>query len=187
MNLSNIKPANHIADDINTIIEIPANSPAVKYEVDKDSGLLLVDRFMPTAMHYPCDYGFVPNTLSEDGDPVDVLVITPLPVQPGAMIRTRAVGILQMEDECGRDNKILALPIKKICSRYTNKNDMSDLSPVLLDSIVHFFEHYKGLEKDKWVKVLGWGPSGAGLARLRGHGRARSDPEGRSGCDSGAF
>ncbi len=166
MNLKNVPPMNSLADDFNTIIEIPANSAAVKYEIDKLSGLLSVDRFMPTAMHYPCDYGFVPNTLSKDGDPVDVLVISPLPVQPGVLMRTRAVGMLRMEDEHGEDNKILALPIKQICSRYNNKNEMSDLSPILLQSIIHFFENYKGLEEDKWVKVSGWATKDAAEKEL---------------------
>jgi inorganic pyrophosphatase len=167
MSLDAIPPVNTGIDDFNTVIEIPANSAAVKYEIDKASGLLVVDRFMPTAMHYPCDYGFVPNTLSTDGDPVDVLVISPLPIQPGCLMRTRAVGMLRMTDEHGEDNKILALPIKKICARYVNKDEMSDLSPVLLDSIIHFFEHYKGLEADKWVKVEGWADKDAAKIELQ--------------------
>lgn len=166
MLLDKIKPENNGIDDFNTVIEIPANSPAVKYEVDKDANMLVVDRFMPTAMHYPCDYGFVPNTLSEDGDPVDVLVITPMPVQPGVLMRTRAIGMLRMEDENGEDNKILALPILKICNRYKNKHAMADISPILLDSIVHFFENYKGLEDGKWVKVQGWADKAAAEQEL---------------------
>lgn len=156
MVLQHIKPAHHIAEDFNVVIEIPANSSAVKYEIDKDTGILEVDRFMPTSMHYPCDYGFVPNTLSDDGDPVDVLVITPLPIQAGCLMRCRAIGMLKMEDEKGEDNKILALPVKKICAQMAHMDSMDDISPVLLDSIQHFFENYKGLEEGKWVKVVGW-------------------------------
>lgn len=162
MVLTQIKPAHHIAEDFNVIIEIPANSSAVKYEIDKHSGVLEVDRFMPTSMHYPCDYGFVPNTLSDDGDPVDVLVVTPLPIQAGCLMRCRAIGMLKMQDEKGEDNKILALPIKKICAQMAHMNTMKDLSPVLLESIQHFFENYKGLEVGKWVKITGWaGPQEA--------------------------
>src|ERR1700722_18368286 len=115
MNLKELSPAKNVPDDINVIIEIPAQAGMIKYEMDKDSGLLSVDRFMPTAMYYPANYGFVPNTLSGDGDPVDVLVITPVPIQAGTLIRVRAIGVLNMEDESGQDRKVLALPIKKIC------------------------------------------------------------------------
>ncbi|PHQ81833.1 MAG: inorganic diphosphatase [Coxiella sp. (in: Bacteria)] len=150
-------PANSVPDDINVIIEVPAHADPVKYEVDKDTGLLEVDRFIPTAMHYPCNYGFVPNTLAGDGDPVDVLVIAPLPVQPGAFVRCRALGVLQMTDESGEDAKVIAVPIKKVCMHYEGINKLEDLSKVMLDSIVHFFEHYKDLEPNKWVKVSGFG------------------------------
>ncbi len=167
MSIDNIDTAAFTADEFTTVVEIPANSAAVKYEVDKDSGLLMVDRFMPTAMHYPCDYGFVPNTLSNDGDPVDVLVISPMPIVPGCIMQTRALGMLHMTDEHGEDNKILALPVKSICKRYINKDVMEDISPVLLESIVHFFEHYKGLEDGKWVKVDGWADKDAAAAELR--------------------
>lgn len=153
MLLTHIAPFQSLPDDINVVIEIAANSYAVKYEICKDTSLLNVDRFMPTAMHYPCDYGFIPNTLSEDGDPVDVLVMTPLPVQPGCVMRVRIIGMLTMEDESGLDNKLIALPIKKICSQYAHMDSLDDISPVLLQSIKHFFENYKGLEQGKWVKV----------------------------------
>lgn len=145
-----------IPDDFNVIIEIPANSDPIKYELDKDSGLLCVDRFMPTAMHYPCNYGFVPHTLSDDGDPSDVLVVTPQAVQPGCLIRCRALGMLKMTDESGEDAKIIAVPVEKLCMEYKHIKKLEDLSETLLKSIEHFFEHYKDLEPNKWVKVEGW-------------------------------
>ncbi len=156
MSLNNLSPAKNIPDDFNVIIEIPAYSSPVKYEVNKDSGLLEVDRLMTTAMHYPCNYGFVPNTLSGDGDPVDVLVISPFALQPGCLVRVRALGILAMEDEAGEDGKILAMPIKKICRQYDNVNSLQDVPETIIKSIEHFFEHYKDLEQGKWVKIKGW-------------------------------
>ncbi len=154
--LSTLSPGRNIPDDINVIIEISANCTPVKYEVDKDTGLLMVDRFMPTAMHYPCNYGFIPNTLSNDGDPVDVLVMTPYPVQAGSLMRCRALGVLQMTDESGEDYKILALPIEKACIHYAHMKALSDVADVTKDAIAHFFEHYKKLEPNKWVKVGEW-------------------------------
>ncbi len=145
-----------LPEDFNAIIEIPTDQGEVKYEFDKESGLLLVDRFMPTAMFYPCNYGFVPSTLAEDGDPVDVLVITPYPVVPASMLRVRALGILMMTDEKGEDSKILAAPIEKACSQLAHIKSLKDVSPVLLKAIAHFFEHYKDLEPNKWVTVKGW-------------------------------
>lgn len=156
MNIKNLEPAKSVPDDFNVIIEIPAHGGMIKYEMDKESGLLSVDRFMPTAMYYPANYGFVPNTLSGDGDPVDVLVITPVPVQAGTLIRARAVGILNMEDESGQDRKILALPIKKICMQLAYMEKLDDVPEILRKSIVHFFEQYKALEPGKWVKISGW-------------------------------
>lgn len=154
--LSRISPGRHIADDINVIIEISANSTPVKYEVDKETGLLTVDRFMPTAMFYPCNYGFIPNTLSKDGDPVDVLVMTPYPVQAGSLIRCRALGVLQMTDESGEDYKVFALPIEKTCIHYAHMKELSDIPDVTKSSIAHFFENYKKLEPGKWVKIGEW-------------------------------
>ena len=154
--LSSISPGRDIPNDFNVIIEIAANGTPVKYEMDKESGLLLVDRFMPTAMHYPCNYGFVPNTLSHDGDPVDVLVLTPFPVQPGSLMRCRAVGVLQMTDESGEDYKVLALPIEKTCVHYAHMKTLSDVPEVTLKAIAHFFENYKKLEPGKWVKIGAW-------------------------------
>lgn len=156
MNLKEIAPAKSLPDDVNVIIEIPAQAGMIKYEVDKNSGLLSVDRFMPTAMYYPANYGFVPNTLSGDGDPVDVLVITPTPVQAGSLMRTRLIGVLNMEDESGQDRKVLALPIKKICMQLAHIETLEDVPEILRKSIVHFFEQYKALEPGKWVKISGW-------------------------------
>lgn len=154
--INQIPAGKQIPNDFNVIIEIPANSGPVKYEVDKESGLLIIDRFMPTSMYYPCDYGFIPSTLAEDGDPIDVLVITPHPVQPACLIRCRALGLLRMTDEKGEDSKILAVPIGKVCMQYAHIKSLKDISHTILNSIVHFFEHYKELESGKWVKVQGW-------------------------------
>lgn len=154
--LDKVSPGRSIPSDFNVIIEISADCMPVKYELDKDSGLLMVDRFMPTAMHYPCNYGFVPSTLSDDGDPVDVLVMTPFPVQPASLMRVRALGMLQMTDESGEDCKVLAVPIEKACSQYAHMKNLSDVPQVTLDSIEHFFEHYKKLEPNKWVKIGEW-------------------------------
>ena len=156
MDIGNLSPGKDIPNDINVIIEIAANASQVKYEVDKDSGLLIVDRFMPTAMHYPCNYGFVPSTLAEDGDPVDVLVMTPFDVQPGALIRCRAIGMLKMTDEAGKDSKVLCVPINKVCMQYEHIKTLEDVPQLFRDSIKHFFENYKALEPNKWVKVDGW-------------------------------
>lgn len=156
MNLDRVTPGQKIPDEINVIIEIPAHSDPVKYEIDKDTGAMFVDRFMDTAMHYPCNYGYVPHTLSEDGDPVDVLVITPVPLISGSVIQCRPVCVLQMTDESGPDAKILAVPLNKLSSCYTHIKTVDDVPPTLLKQISHFFEHYKDLEKDKWVKIGGW-------------------------------
>jgi inorganic pyrophosphatase len=156
MSLKNISPGKNIPDDINVIIEIPTRSEPVKYEVDKESGALFVDRFMATAMYYPCNYGYVPNSLSDDGDPVDVLVVAPYPLISGSVIRCRPVGLLKMTDEKGLDSKVLAVPVDKLSTLYQNVKEASDLPESLLNSITHFFEHYKDLEPGKWVKVDGW-------------------------------
>jgi inorganic pyrophosphatase len=156
MNLDRVGPGDKAPDEINVIIEIPAHADPVKYEVDKATGAMFVDRFMNTAMHYPCNYGYVPHTLSEDGDPVDVLVVTPVPLISGSVIRCRPVGVLKMTDESGPDAKILAVPIDKLCQMYRPIKTWEDLSPLLINQIAHFFEHYKDLEPNKWVKVEGW-------------------------------
>lgn len=156
MNLDRVSSGDNVPDNINVIIEIPSHSDPVKYEVDKDTGAMFVDRFMNTAMHYPCNYGYIPHTLSEDGDPVDVLVVTPIPLISGSVITCRPIGVLKMTDESGEDAKVLAVPITKLCGMYKNINSIHDLSPTLLKQISHFFEHYKDLEENKWVKIDGW-------------------------------
>ena len=162
MSLNKVTPGSKVPDAFNVIIEIPMNSDPVKYEVDKESGALFVDRFMGTAMHYPTNYGYVPKTISGDGDPVDVLVITPVPLIPGVVVTCRAIGILKMEDEAGMDGKVLAVPTNKILSLYSKWQKPEDLQPLRLKTIAHFFEHYKDLEEGKWVKILGWeGPESA--------------------------
>ena len=162
MALNKVSPGKNVPDSFNVIIEIPMNADPVKYEVDKESGAIFVDRFMSTSMHYPTNYGYVPNTLSGDGDPVDVLVITPVPLIPGVVVTCRPLGILKMTDEAGEDGKILAVPTDKILSIYTHWQKPEDLNPLRLKTIAHFFEHYKDLEEGKWVKILGWeGPEAA--------------------------
>ena len=156
MNLDRVGPGREIPNEINVVIEIPAHSDPVKYEVDKESGAMFVDRFMSTAMHYPCNYGYVPHTLSNDGDPVDVLVVTPVPLISGSVIQCRPVGVLTMTDESGDDAKVLAVPISKLCSSYSRMDSIDDMPPLLLEQIAHFFEHYKDLEEGKWVRVEGW-------------------------------
>jgi inorganic pyrophosphatase len=156
MDLSKISIGKNPPHDINVVIEIPVGGVPVKYEIDKDSGALFVDRFMHTAMYYPANYGFIPHTLSEDGDPCDVLVVSQVPVVPGCVIRCRPVGALMMEDEKGEDEKILAVPVDKLHPFYTDVKSYKDLPPTLCDQISHFFEHYKDLEKDKWVKITKW-------------------------------
>lgn len=156
MSLNKVSPGKNAPDEFNVIIEIPMNGAPIKYEVDKDSGAIFVDRFMTTAMHYPTNYGYVPNTLSGDGDPVDVLVMTPFALQPGIVVTCRPLGILKMQDEAGEDGKILAVPTAKLLPHYKSIQSLDDVSPITLQSISHFFEHYKDLEDGKWVKVLGW-------------------------------
>ncbi|MBC3937103.1 inorganic diphosphatase [Undibacterium rugosum] len=157
MSLNNVPAGRDLPNDFNVVIEIPMNSDPIKYEVDKDTGAIFVDRFMGTAMHYPCNYGYVPQTIAGDGDPVDVLVITPFPLIPGVVIRCRPIGVLKMTDEAGNDAKVLAVPVDKILPIYANLQKPSDLNELQLRQIQHFFEHYKDLEKGKWVKVEGWG------------------------------
>jgi inorganic pyrophosphatase len=156
MILDRVSSGSNVPNDVNVVIEIPSHSDPVKYEVDKDTGAMFVDRFMGTAMHYPCNYGYVPQTLSEDGDPVDVLVVTPIPVISGSVIRVRPLGMLRMSDEAGKDAKIIGVPIDKLSSLYSHMNSVRDLPRSLLDSISHFFDHYKDLEPGKWVKIEGW-------------------------------
>lgn len=164
MRLDKVTPGDKAPDEINVIIEIPLQSDPVKYEVDKKTGAMFVDRFLTTAMYYPCNYGYIPRTLSHDGDPSDVLVITPFPVVTGAVIRCRPIGILKMTDEAGADSKLLAVPIGKLSNFYRSVESYQDISSDLLDTITHFFAHYKDLEKGKWVEIEEWqGPEEAKL------------------------
>lgn len=156
MSFAMMSAGENVPEDINVVIEIPACSGSVKYEVDKDTGSLAVDRFLSTAMYYPCNYGFIPKTLADDGDPVDVLVIAPEALQPGCVIRCRPIGVLEMTDEKGGDAKILAVPISKLTPLYDQVKTYQDLPPIMLQSISHFFERYKDLESGKWVKIEGF-------------------------------
>jgi len=157
MNLDRVMAGKDVPNQINVIIEIPARSDPIKYELDKETGAMFVDRFMSTAMHYPCNYGYVPKTLSDDGDPVDVLVLTPYPLIAGSVIVCRPVGVLNMTDEAGDDAKILAVPIDKLCKTYRHVSSFRDVSEDMLLTISHFFEHYKDLDQGKWVRIGGWG------------------------------
>ena len=157
MNLDAIPVGPNAPWDVNVVIEIPQGGLPVKYEMDKASGALFVDRFLHTAMYYPGNYGFIPHTLSDDGDPCDVIVLNPTPVVPGCVIRSRPIGVLKMVDEAGGDEKIIAVPSSKLTQRYDKVHNYSDLPDITLQQIQHFFEHYKDLEKGKWVKVLRWG------------------------------
>lgn len=156
MDISKICPGENPPWDINTLVEIPLGGVPVKYEIDKESGALRVDRFLHTAMYYPGNYGFVPNTLSLDGDPIDVMVVGRVPVVAGCLLRCRPVGMLRMEDESGPDEKILAVPVTKLHPYYEKVQNFTDLPQVMIDQIRHFFTHYKDLEHEKWVKISGW-------------------------------
>jgi inorganic pyrophosphatase len=153
MDISKISIGKRYPDSFNVVIEVPANADPVKYEFDKDSGAVIVDRFIATPMFYPCNYGFIPHTMADDGDAVDVLVISQYPLMPSCVIEARAVGVLVMEDEKGMDEKIIAVPVSKLTSFYDKVQELSDLPEILPAQIRHFFENYKGLEKGKWVKV----------------------------------
>jgi len=157
MDLSRIPAGRNPPKDVNVLIEIPAGGLPVKYEMDKASGALFVDRFLHTAMFYPGNYGFIPHTLSEDGDPIDVLVISSVPVIPGAVVRCRPVGVLVMQDQAGPDEKIIAVPTDDLHPFHTNVRSYRDLPDILLKQIEHFFQHYKDLEPRKWTKLGDWG------------------------------
>jgi len=157
MDISKLSIGKSPPDIINAVIEIPQGAAPIKYEIDKDSGALMVDRFMSTAMFYPANYGFVPHTLSGDGDPCDVLVITHIPVATGSVIPCRPIGVLLMKDESGQDEKIIAVPTEKINPFTAHVKSCADLPPILLEQIEHFFKHYKDLEKGKWVEIIRWG------------------------------
>jgi inorganic pyrophosphatase len=169
MNLDRVTAGRDLGNDFNVIVEIPMNADPIKYEVDKATGALFVDRFLSTAMHYPCNYGYIPDTLADDGDPVDVLVITPFALVPGVVVRCRPIGMLRMTDEAGGDTKLLAVPIDKLTPIYRSIETPRDLPEVTLSQITHFFAHYKDLEPGKWVKVEGWaGPEEARKAIREG-------------------
>ena len=163
MALEHVPTGRKVPDEVNVIIEIPMNAEPVKYEVDKDTGAIFVDRVLTTPMRYPCNYGYIPHTLSGDGDPADVLVVMPLPLIPGSVIRVRPIGMLKMTDEAGEDTKLLAVPAAKIYPPYAGFTEFDHVPEHTRERIAHFFEHYKDLEKGKWVKVEGW----AGAAEAR--------------------
>lgn len=166
MSFDKIPAGKDLPHDIYVAIEIPANSSPIKYEIDKDCDAVMVDRFMATPMFYPANYGYIPKTLSEDGDALDVLVVTPYPVAPGSVIRSRPIGILNMSDEAGQDAKLLAVPHDKLTTLYKDVKEISDLPELLIKQIEHFFENYKDLEAGKWVKVDGWADSAAAVAEI---------------------
>jgi inorganic pyrophosphatase len=144
-------------DEVNVVVEVPVGGEPIKYEMDKEAGTLVVDRFLYTAMRYPGNYGFIPHTLSDDGDPCDVLVANQRGIVPGAVIAVRPVGVLKMQDEAGGDEKIVAVPVPRLSRRYESVHEYTDLPEITRQQIEHFFEHYKDLEPGKWAKVMGWG------------------------------
>jgi inorganic pyrophosphatase len=172
MSFAKISAGKDLPNDINVIIEIPAESSPVKYEIDKDEDAIFVDRFMAAPMFYPANYGYINNTLADDGDALDVLVITPYPVIPGSVIRARPVGILNMTDEAGEDAKLVAVPHDKLSNAYSHIQDLKDLPTLELARIKHFFENYKGLEEGKWVKVEEWGDAAAAKQAIEAAAKA---------------
>ncbi|HET6430748.1 inorganic diphosphatase [Dyella sp.] len=176
MGLDLVSAGRNVPEEINVIIEIPKDAEPVKYEVDKASGAIFVDRILSTPMRYPCNYGYVPGTLGDDGDPLDALVILPLPLIPGSVIRCRPVGMLRMTDEAGGDEKLLVVPVEKVFAGYAHIQDIDAVSGHWLERIGHFFEHYKDLEKGKWVKLDGWAKAADAKAEiLRGIDRFKAD------------
>ena len=167
MSLNDVPAGKNLPEEINVIIEIPANADPIKYEVDKDSGAIFVDRFMATPMFYPCNYGYINKTLSPDGDAVDVLVPTPYPLLAGSVIKCRPVGVLKMSDESGEDAKVVAVPVSKLTKIYDDVKDVEDLPELLRNQIKHFFERYKELEAGKWVKVEGWDNAESAKAEIQ--------------------
>ncbi|MEO1551287.1 MAG: inorganic diphosphatase [Pseudomonadota bacterium] len=170
MDIDKIPAGKNPPHDINVVIEIPGGAGGgapVKYEIDKDSGAVFVDRIVNTPMFYPCNYGFVPNTLHADGDPTDVLVLMDFPLPPGSVIRCRPVGVLKMEDDGGMDDKLIAVPVEKVDPFQAGIQDLGDIAQKTQDRIQHFFEHYKDLEAGKWVKVIGWGDKAEAEAILQ--------------------
>lgn len=157
MKLDQIPLGHNAPDDINVIVEVPVGGEPIKYEMDKDSGAMFVDRFLYTPMRYPGNYGFVPHTLSEDGDPIDVLICNTRPIMPGAVINCRPIGVLVMEDDGGQDEKLIAVPSERMSHRYIDVQSCEDLPVISRQQIEHFFQHYKDLEPNKWVKIQHWG------------------------------
>lgn len=162
--------------EVNVVVEVPVGGEPIKYEMHKPSGALMVDRFLYTAMRYPGNYGFIPHTLSDDGDPIDVVIANQRGLLPGSVIAVRPIGVLRMQDEAGGDEKILAVPVPKLTQRYAHVHNYTDLPEITVRQVQHFFEHYKDLEPDKWVKVLGWGDAAeareminAAIARAAAH------------------
>ncbi|MGB1360823.1 MAG: inorganic diphosphatase [Alphaproteobacteria bacterium] len=168
MIVDKISAGRDVPNDLNVIIEIPAGSN-VKYEIEKESGAVVVDRFVAMPMFYPANYGFINETLADDGDPTDVLVVTPQPIAPGSVIRCRPIGILNMEDESGVDEKVVAVPHTKVTTLYDNVNELEDLPTLLVDQIKAFFESYKDLEDGKWVKVTGWEDAKSAKEKIKRH------------------
>ncbi|MEK6749055.1 MAG: inorganic diphosphatase [Pseudomonadota bacterium] len=175
MILDRVGAGEDVPNSVNVIIEVPAYSAPVKYEVDKDSGAMFVDRFIATPMHYPANYGYIPHTLMDDGDPADMLVITPFPLMAGTVVRCRPIAMLNMSDESGRDEKLVGVPIAKLTKLYSKINDINDLHELQVQQIKHFFEHYKDLEEGKWVKVEDWvGAEAAKAAIIAAVARAKA-------------
>ncbi len=166
MQIEKLSVGKNAPDDINVIIEVPIGGEPIKYEMDKASGALVVDRFLYTSMRYPGNYGFIPHTLSEDGDPCDVVVCNTRAIVPGAVISCRPVGVLMMQDEAGGDEKIIAVPTSKLTRRYDKVENYTDLPSITIEQVEHFFAHYKDLEKTKWVKITGWGDAAKAKALI---------------------
>jgi inorganic pyrophosphatase len=167
MRLDAIKIGFNPPDDVNAIVEVPIGGEPVKYEMDKAAGTLVVDRFLYTSMRYPGNYGFIPHTLSQDGDPIDVLIASTRPIIPGAIVNVRPIGVLKMKDEHGIDEKIIAVPTPRLTQRYSHVENYTDMPKTLMAQIQHFFEHYKDLEPGKWVEMIGWGDAGEAKTYIR--------------------
>lgn len=176
MSLSAIPTGKNPPEEVNVIIEIAQGGEPIKYEVDKDTNALFVDRILGTSMRYPCNYGYIPNTLCGDGDPIDVLVVMPMPLQAGCVVKCRPIGVLKMSDEAGEDSKLLAVPVSKTTPIYDKVQSYKDLPEIQIKQIAHFFEHYKDLEPGKWVKVEGWADADAAkkeiLAAIESYGKS---------------
>jgi inorganic pyrophosphatase len=178
MGLDHVSAGRDVPADVNVIIEIPKDAEPVKYEVDKDSGAIFVDRVLSTPMRYPCNYGYIPNTLSGDGDPADALVLLPLPLIAGSVVRCHPVGVLNMDDEAGHDAKLVVVPDEKVFRGYAHIHEIDDAPQHWRDRIAHFFAHYKDLETGKWVKIVGWADAAAARAEIRASvERYRQSPE----------